>query len=476
MSTLIPYPYQEEGALKLEQFYQRGNHGAILADEPGLGKTVQALMLMPRLEAQHVLVVCPSKLKINWFREIQEWLPGCYCTQIMHGRTAKAATPGFPLIQIVNYDLIKDIDFSRCSYDLIIYDEAHRLRNPDAKWTQAAAFIPAKRRLMLTGTPIVNRPREVWQLLLLCGLASPHEFHEFGLRYCGARQVPEFRSRGRGANRKVIRELVWQYEGATNLEELNARLYQTCMVRRMKKDVLPELPEKTHRLVEIDRQQHTDLGALDRLRPLRNALSDLRQNIEHTLEYQNKVNQLEDDIKLAFEEIALARHDTALEKIPYALDYILSALEESEKVIVFAHHRDVLDELSEALWEEHCQPVMVRGGMSDALAQSAVDAFQNTAACRVFLGQMDACGEGLTLTAASRVIFVELPWSPSAEDQCSDRAHRIGQKDNVLVEHLVFENTIDARMAKTLLRKRKIISRSVDRTVVPEINWLSELS
>lgn len=464
---LKPYPYQEEGLRGLLEFYSRGNHGAILADEPGLGKTVQAIMLARSLACSSVLVVCPSKLKLNWKAEFEMWAPGVYFPVVVRGRNKVAHTPGFNCVTIINYDILKDTDFGSSHFDLIIYDEGHRLRNPEAKWTQAAAAISATRRVILTGTPIINRPRDVWQLLLFCGLVKPEQFHDFGVKYCQARQEFEFRSRGRGANRKTIREATWVYDGAANLEELNYRLHTKCMIRRYKKDVLPDLPPKTRRLITLP-YHSSDLGLMDdALRRLRNATAG---------NYDSAVRSLKDELQLAFDEISLVRRETALQKVFPAYEYILDALDESPKIVVFAHHRDVLDELSTLLWEVGMRPVTVMGGTTEDEVQERKERFQNDPGVRVFLGQIQACGEGLTLTAASRVIFVELDWTPAGMTQCEDRCHRIGQDDNVLVEHLVFENTIDAKIAKALIKKQKIIESSIDRSVPATIDWLSELS
>jgi SWI/SNF-related matrix-associated actin-dependent regulator 1 of chromatin subfamily A len=121
-------------------------------------------------------------------------------------------------------------------------------------------------------------------------------------------------------------------------------------------------------------------------------------------------------------------------------------------------------------------PVALVGGMNDSTKQLAVDTFQNDPSCRLFIGNIQAAGEGITLTAASHVIFVELDWAPSQMSQCEDRCHRIGQKDNVLVQHLVFENSIDAKIAKVLLKKQKIISSAIDGTTSGAVDWLSELT
>jgi len=468
-----PYSYQVQGVDWALGFYERGNHGVLIGDDMGLGKTIQALELINKTDPLSVMVVCPSSAKINWQREAQKWLAEPRTMHTLNGRGAEPITPGFRLMTIVNYDILADLDWSQCEYDLIIYDEAHRMKTPDARRTTAAAQIVAHRRLLLTGTPIINRPKEIWQLMVLCGVADPKDFHAFGLKFCGARIEYEFRSRGSKKNGTFKTERVekWNYDGATNMEELNYWLREKFMIRRLKKDVLPDLPPKTRQIVELPREGKTDLGALDRLLPMYYA------SREYT-EYDEHVGKLDDDIQVAFEEISLVRHETALEKLPQVIEFIENALESSNKIVVFAHHRDVIVELMDHfIAHQHPgTPVCLVGGMSETAKQSSVDSFQNDPSCRLFIGNIAAAGEAITLTAASHVVFAELDWTPAGMSQCEDRCHRIGQKDNVFVQHLVYENSIDCRIAKTLVKKQKIIDSSVDGATSGAIDWLSELS
>lgn len=431
------FPYQQEGVAKALEFFQAGRTGVIIGDEPGLGKTVQALELVNELQPRHALVVCPSSLKLNWKIEADVWLQEPRPIHVAQGRGAEMYTPGFEVMSIINYDLLTSIDFSQHQYDMIIFDEAHKMKNPDAKRTMAGAGIPSTRRVLLTGTPIISRPKEIWQLLVLCGVVERKHFHAFGLKYCAAFQEHEFRYDHK--LKKTVRKMTWNYDGESNLHQLNYWLKDLCMIRRLKRDVLKDLPPKTRQIVELKRNGKSDLSRAD---------------------YKDAVKSLAFDQQMAFEEISLIRHETALEKLPQAIAFIEDQLDASEKVVIFAHHRDVLDGLSQELGDYN--PVSLIGGMKDERKQWSVDYFQNDPETRLFLGQIQAAGEGLTLTAASHVIFVELDWTPAGMQQCEDRCHRIGQKDNVLVQHLVFEDSIDAKIAKALLRKQKILDTAID--------------
>lgn len=454
------YTYQKEGVSQAWHWYCAGLHGVIIGDDMGLGKTVQGIELINWLKPFHVLIVCPSAVKLNWMEECEEWLKHTYTFHLINGRECVVRTPGYYSIQIVNYELLSHLDWSFCEYDLVIYDEGHRLKNDEAKQTLAASQICTSKRLILTGTPIVNRPKEIWQLLMLCGLVSPDDFHAFGLKYCGAYQRPEFRTQGRGKNRKTVRKLVWDYEGATNLEELNQWLRHMCMIRRMKTDVLKDLPPKTRQVITLENPGESDLLVLDKLHGLQAELQRVKQ-WDLSTGYEQAIKDLEDSITIAFEEVSLARHETALRKVPQAREFIADALQNSDgKIMVCAHHRDVIAGLRENY--EHMSTELV-GGMSDTMKQAAVKEFQNAPDCRIFFGQITAAGTGTNglQHVCSHMICVESPWSSAERDQLEDRLCRIGQLLPVLIQYLIYDNTIDSRVAKTVLRKQKILEKAL---------------
>ncbi len=463
------FPYQEEGVERIHEFYCGGNHGVILGDDMGLGKTVQALALINRALPLHVLIVCPASVKLNWLKEAKIWLDERYSMQVLEGRNAEPITPGIYLVTIVNYDVLGYLDFSKCEYDLVVYDEAHMLKTPDAKRTAAAASICTSKRLLMTGTPIINRPKEIWQLMLLCGLCSPDEFHTFGLKYCDAKQRVDVRMVGPKGRKFPKQVKVWDYDGASNLQELNYWLREKALVRRMKADVLTDLPDKTRQIIELLGYEHNG--------DIMNKLRDLYQ-LKRTTTYEATVARLNDEIRLAFEEVSLIRHETALEKMDQGLAFIMAALESTDKLFVAAHHRDVIEELSRELWHAGMKPVQHHGGMTGSQKQSSIDAFINDPTCRVFVGQLQSAGIGINglQKVCDHLIVFELPWSPSELTQLEDRLHRHGQKGNVLVQHLVYENSIDARIAKTLVKKQSVIDKAVNGVVDSTVDWLKELT
>ena len=436
---MIPYPFQRAGVdYAVQSFRDAGS--VLVADEMGLGKTIQGLCAANALGVGKVLVVCPASLRINWRREAERWLLWADATVIGYEELVRRGPPPG-------------------RWPLVIFDEAQYLKTPEARRTKAALSLPAERRVFLSGTPIVNRPIELWPMLHAIDPKAWGSRHEFGVRYCGARHV------------RFGNTWTWQYQGATNLVELQKRLRASYMVRRLKKDVLKDLPPKVRQIVEIPGGSVASM-ATELLRSVGLIAEARRKTYQYDPE---KVRQLKEAQQTVFEELARVRHEQALIKVPKAVEHIRDMLDAVDKIVVFAHHRDVLDALFVAL--EDYNPVCVRGGMSDAEKQQAVDAFQNVSCKRIFLGQIHAAGVGLTLTAAQTVVFVELDWTPGGMAQCEDRCHRIGQKGSVLVQHLVLEGSLDAKISKALLHKQGVIDRTLDSgDVSSELDWVQTLA
>lgn len=417
-------PYQEGGIS-----IARDRNAVLFGDEMGLGKTIQAIgWLNCHPEIESCLVVCPATLKINWAREMDKWLVSP-CVDVT----------------IVNYDVLHKLDLSQ-HYDVAILDEAHYIKNNKARRSQFCRMIRADNKIALTGTPILNRPIELWNVLhWLDPLRWPvSSYMPYAIRYCGAFQR---RIKVRGTYRKV-----WVMDGASNLDELREHL-RPLMIRRLKADVLKDLPPKRRQIIELP-----TTGLSPDLREQLRICTMSVQGLEHA--YRDNVQKLESALQVAWMNMAEVRHEAGLVKASKALELIQDAIEASGKVVVFAHHRDVIAQLTEALVDY--RPAVITGDTPHPARQTAVDAFQTDPGVRVFIGQIQAAGVGITLTAASHVIFVELDWTPGVVSQAEDRCHRIGQKDSVLVQHLVLEGSLDAHMAKALVRKQSTIERALD--------------
>jgi SWI/SNF-related matrix-associated actin-dependent regulator 1 of chromatin subfamily A len=414
-------PYQIAGV-----DYARSRGGAIIADEMGLGKTVQAIGVINLAEPRSVLVVCPKSLILNWKAELKAWL-------VVN-----------PNVTVTNYEQLKKLP-SNTAFDLMIVDEAHYCKNEKSARTKAVKGIARRcgRVLLLTGTPILNKPVELWPLLQI---AAPHRwdpagtikgkavgpgegagFFRFAKRYCDAREEWVTRTKK-----------VWMFDGASNLEELQRELRASCMVRRLKKDVLTDLPAKRRKYVEIDAKPSAEerewLGLSD---------DELAR------------------VSVEFAELSRVRHKSALAKVPAAIEYIQDALESSRKVVVFCHHKDVAVLLAEGL-ASHGVVGPVTGDMPAEDRQACVARFQSDETTRVIIGTYGAMGVGHTLTAASHVITVEQMWVPAEITQAEDRCHRIGQRESVLVEHLVAPGSLDSRMIQLIIAKQEVADLALD--------------
>jgi SWI/SNF-related matrix-associated actin-dependent regulator 1 of chromatin subfamily A len=411
-------PYQVEG---IE--FARNRSSVLFGDEMGLGKTIEAIgYINIHPEIQSVLVVCPATLKFNWKIEMETWLT----RPVAH-------------LVITNYDQLHKLSMEHM-YDLCILDEGTYIKNRSAKRSRLCRRIRAMRKLLLTGTPILNRPIELWHLLhWLKPLEWPlNSYMKFALRYCGA-------YRGTWG---------WVMDGATHLDELREEL-KGVMIRRLKEDVMQDLPAKRKAVIELPNEGIS--------KELWKELYDANQKvkaIEST--WAGDIVKMEDKIRVAWDEMAELRHKVGLAKVGMAVELITDAVEAGEKVVVFAHHREVIDCLRSYLAKYNA--VVVHGGVSLANRQLAVDLFQAEDTCRVFIGQIQAAGVGITLTASSHVVFVEMDWTPGIMVQAEDRCHRIGQKESVLVQYLALQGSLDARMAKTLLRKQKIVDQVLKST------------
>jgi SWI/SNF-related matrix-associated actin-dependent regulator 1 of chromatin subfamily A len=438
---------------------------SLLADEMGLGKTVQAIGLInAKPEIKRVLIVCPASLKINWKNELIRW-----CHRPMTILVLSSGDVWQPCdIVITNYEQVPRYRgaIDHVNWDLLICDESHYLKNSKAQRTHAVLGrwddvpanriypIKATRRLFMTGTPILNRPKELWTTVrALDRQGLGRDWMAFHTRYCNAYQD----------------EHGWQLDGASHLEELQDRLRGSIMVRRLKKDVLPELPPKRRQIITLPAETLATKHMLKveaELAKTEAEMTALRAKVEALsvnqadAAYKKAVQALEEFEGVAFSATAKIRHQTALAKLPGAMDYLINVLNSEEKIVVFTHHRDdMIDPIIEGLAEYGV--VKMDGRDNVAQRQAAVHAFQTDPKIRVIVGTMAVMGAGHTLHAASYVAFIELDWVPGNLAQAEDRLHRIGQKNSILVQHLVLEGSFDGRMAGTVVRKMQTIERAV---------------
>jgi SWI/SNF-related matrix-associated actin-dependent regulator 1 of chromatin subfamily A len=387
----------------------------------------------------------------------------------------KTAWPEKAEVVIINYDVAAKhkAKLDSVEWDLAILDEAHYLKNPKAartkalfgakksKNTKTGAEVPAipairaRRKVLLTGTPIANRPVELFPIIQFIdpeGLGK--DFFKYAKRYCDAK---------RGS-------FGWDFTGSSNLDELQTELRARFMVRRLKADVLKDLPAKRRQVISIPADKGSAVTAeLDAFRNHEETLDNLAAYLEMAKceEDDDAIERAEDEYRskrrLVIQEMTRLRKEVALEKVDKAIPLIEAALEEGP-LILFVHHKDVVEKIMRAFPGRSGK---ITGDVKMSDREQVVEDFQ-AGRIDLFVGNIKAAGVGLTLTAASRVMFLELDWVPGNLSQAEDRAHRIGQTDSVLVQHIVLEGSLDEIMAEKLVSKQDVIDRALDREMTPE--------
>lgn len=436
-----PYEHQKEGIKFL-----LSRKKAILADDMGLGKTIQAVVSTLATESKKVLIICPSSTKINWEREINMF--GEYDTSIIQGRKWKPAK-----YTIINYDILKNFHTVKKrgekpieeltqildeKFDTLIVDEAHYLKNHKSIRGSIVTDLVKKTDFenvwLLTGTPVANRPKDLYNLLKIIGHPLADNWQFYVKRYCDAKNFKKRLKNGKIKN-------IWLVDGNSNLGELSIRI-KNKVLRRMKEEVL-DMPDKT-------------------IIPVFNQLSSKEwveyDNLWEEYLIKRKEQKKRGSPQRDLVELILLRQFIAMKAIPNTIELVDSAIEEDKKVIIFTTFNDELLDLQE-YYGNKC--VVHNGSMSSNDKQHSVDEFQNNPNKKVFIGNIMSAGVGITLTAADTVVFNSFDWVPGNNEQAEDRSYRIGQKNNVSVYYQLFDDTISTRMWYTLKHKKNVINQII---------------
>lgn len=397
------YPSQIEGI----EFLERNNFNAIIADSMGTGKTAQALVAVARNARALLptLVVCPSSVAWNWRREAYKWIRSNVRVHVVEGMEDVFPNET-PHITIVSWDLLhyRINDLLKFDFKCIIADEAHYAKNPESKRTKAFQQIESKHKILLTGTPLINEVQELNVLKCLIGTDN----------------VP--------------------------------------IIRRLLEDVAPHVPPKKRIIFPVElepnlKEEYDEIKEffgdwLDSyLRKIFGNRSDIEERVEKSLEneYLTKISYL--------------RRVIGRGKVPAMSVWAKSMIKKGNSIVIYGEHHDVIDYLCESLQKLKVSHVRIDGTTGRTERQIAIDSFQN-GAVKCFIGSR-ACLEGITLTRATNLAFLERYFTPASEEQAEDRIRRIGQDKETKIWYFTARDTIDERIQNIISRKRRIIDSEI---------------
>jgi SWI/SNF-related matrix-associated actin-dependent regulator 1 of chromatin subfamily A len=400
----------------------------LIADDFGIGKTIEALWYAKEADIKQVLVVTPASVVYKWQREVQTWTG--WDAEVVSGYKSKILNARVLIMSynVMTYRIKHDKDFQEKCFGLVIFDESHYLKNKDVDRTLAAHRIIADRRLFLSGTPILNRPIELFTTLNMINPSEWMNYWSFAAKYCNMQNKVVYR----GGRQHTFKDV----SGCSNIDDLRKRL-EPIMLRRLKRDVAKELPELIRVEVPVQMSNKAEYNKAKSafLTWIAENGKDITPN---TLSKLNVLRQL----------IGYGKVDAAVELAQEALDS-----DPHRKVVVYAHHRDVVEKIRVALADYGCGTIV--GDNSSSEREHTVSAFQNKQLPRVLVIS-SAGGEGIDLFAADVIIFAEREWNGGKEEQGEGRLHRNGQKNQVAAYYLVAIGTMDEVMAHLIEEKREI--------------------
>jgi len=485
-------PFQRIGV----EFGIKREGRVMIADEMGLGKTIQCIAIATYFSSDWPLwIVCPGSLKANWKKEILKWIGGQTLT--VNGRkelitaneiniieTGNQIHDGTSIINIISYDLlakdtILDIvktEFSNRKRGVIVCDESHQLKSLSSKRSQSLVPLieESKRAVLASGTSIMSRPIEVYSQLKAILSKDTIKKLEFGYRYCGITQKPQNDS---------------DYRGSSHLSELYCLLANTIMIRRLKRDVLSELPPKRRSKYYLEIKEED-------LKKINSIGADTKKKGG----YQNDWKKLQRDRDVVAKYIK-----TGEAKIEGIKKYLRKIIAKQEKFLIFAHHKCVMDAIEETVKVElgklsklyssnisdDILDTDIIGSSSKTKTSSFFDVdddleedvnfdyiridgdtkdregyahhFRSSEKCMVAILSMNVAGCGLNFVPCNIVIFAELNWSPALLNQCEDRCHRIGQQCSFVdIRYLLAKKTLDDFMWSLLTKKADITDEALN--------------
>lgn len=409
--------YQQEGVRRVIGM----NNRALLADEMGLGKTIQALSWLEHLEGSPALVITTASTKFNWEEEAHKWTTRY--TRVLSGK--KAQTPPPADLYIINYNIVKAWEgvLLKMKPAAVVLDEVHNIKNPSAKRTKAVRTIARKTKALLamSGTPVMSAPMEMYVALNLLDKQRFSSRVRFGMEYCDP-QIDSWSG-----------EIV--YKGISNADKLRSEL-ASVMIRRLKNDVLQDLPAKQRTCVEFE--------------------------ITNKAEYNKVVNaKLTDLSAIGIKSRLQALFSiTAKGKFESACEWIDNFIEQREKLFIGVYHTEVVQLL---LQRYKSKALSITGKTPVTQRVALCHQFDDDPSKTLMVGQHEAAGEGINLQkSCANVAFFEFPWTPSRVVQFEDRVHRYGQSRGVNVWFLVARGTLEEQMLDVLLSRSDVVSAALD--------------
>jgi len=434
------YQYQTEGV----QFLVKTRR-ALLCDDMGVGKTCQAVVACRRVQAKRVLVICPNSVKWFWELEFNQWAPQ-YRTQVVEGgRAARISqiNSGSDVV-IIHFEgfRIQIEDILRINWDTVIIDEAHRIKNRRAKVTKSAFRLSRLKSIqnlyLLTGTPILNRPDELWSLLrvLFPEKREYRSYWRFVGRYCFV----------------FYNGFAWEVGNLLpGMAEVLKRELKAFCLRRLKSEVLKELPKKTIQQIWLEMPFKQKKIYREMVENMYVELSEKeRVSAAVVIAQITRLKQILIDPRLMVEEPEYLRGVKV-----NAVTEILEGIGE-QKVVIFSQFAKAIRSLANVLSDLGYDCEVLTGNTRRESRDRSVRRFQEDPQCKVFLATIQVGGQGLTLTAASIAIFLDKAWVPAINTQAQDRLHRIGQKLPVTIVELLVKETIEEKIEKLLLKKMEV--------------------
>ncbi|XP_074255847.1 DNA annealing helicase and endonuclease ZRANB3 isoform X2 [Saimiri boliviensis] len=433
-------PFQKDGII----FALQRNGRCMVADEMGLGKTIQAIAVAYFYKEEWpLLIVVPSSLRYPWTEEIEKWIPELSPeeinviqnkTDVRRISTSKVTVLGYGLLTTDAETLIDALNNQK--FKVVIVDESHYMKSRNA--TRSKILLPvvqkARRAILLTGTPALGRPEELFMQIEALFPQKFGRWTDYAKRYCNA-HIRYFGKRPQ-----------WDCRGASNLQELH-QLLSDIMIRRLKTEVLTQLPPKIRQRIPFDLPSA--------------AAKELNTSFEEWKKLMRTPNSRGMETVMGL--ITRMFKQTAIAKAGAVKDYIKMMLQnDSLKFLVFAHHLSMLQACTEAVIENKTRYIRIDGSVSSSERIHLVNQFQKDPDTRVAILSIQAAGQGLTFTAASHVVFAELYWDPGHIKQAEDRAHRIGQCSSVNIHYLIANGTLDTLMWGMLNRKAQVTGSTLN--------------